>query len=111
LLIGLDNSGKSTIINHLRPWDKQVQEIAPTVGFGVEKLRLERLSLTVFDMSGQVSNVSKFKSKKKVGTEKFHLNLHGFVICSPNYSGNPDHPICIFKGSDFYLQLRFVFSH
>lgn len=53
LCIGLDNSGKTTIINKLKPKETQAQDIVPTVGFTVEKFISQSLNFTVFDMSGQ----------------------------------------------------------
>lgn len=32
LVLGLDNSGKSTVLNALRPPDRRVAHVAPTVG-------------------------------------------------------------------------------
>ncbi|XP_069049902.1 ADP-ribosylation factor-like protein 6 isoform X3 [Lepisosteus oculatus] len=53
LCVGLDNSGKSTILNQLKPENAQTQDIVPTIGFSVEKISSCSLSFTVFDMSGQ----------------------------------------------------------
>lgn len=53
LVIGLDNSGKSSILNFLRPRESQVVETAPTVGFNVEQFSCKALSFSAFDMSGQ----------------------------------------------------------
>lgn len=64
LVVGLDNSGKSTILNYLKRKEDQVEEVVPTVGFTVERLNglaartggssaKAGLSLTAFDMSGQ----------------------------------------------------------
>ncbi|XP_070607840.1 ADP-ribosylation factor-like protein 6 isoform X3 [Erythrolamprus reginae] len=54
LCLGLDNSGKTTIINKLKPYNAQAQDIVPTIGFSIEKFKTSRyLSFTVFDMSGQ----------------------------------------------------------
>lgn len=53
LVVGLDNSGKSTIINHLKPDDAKHHDIVPTVGFSVDKFQTKALSFTAFDMSGQ----------------------------------------------------------
>ncbi|XP_061648907.1 ADP-ribosylation factor-like protein 6 isoform X3 [Phyllopteryx taeniolatus] len=53
LCLGLDNSGKTTIINRLKPANTPGQEIVPTIGFNIEKFKSSSLSFTVFDMSGQ----------------------------------------------------------
>ncbi|XP_065151861.1 ADP-ribosylation factor-like protein 6 [Paramisgurnus dabryanus] len=53
LCLGLDNSGKTTIINQLKPTTAQAQDIVPTIGFSIEKFKTSSLSFTVFDMSGQ----------------------------------------------------------
>eukprot|EP00063_Salmo_salar_P066536 XP_014041371.1 PREDICTED: ADP-ribosylation factor-like protein 6 [Salmo salar] len=53
LCLGLDNSGKTTIINQLKPFNAQTQDIVPTIGFSIEKFKTSSLSFTVFDMSGQ----------------------------------------------------------
>uniref|UniRef100_A0A3P8W7S3 ADP-ribosylation factor-like 6 n=1 Tax=Cynoglossus semilaevis TaxID=244447 RepID=A0A3P8W7S3_CYNSE len=53
LCLGLDNSGKTTIINQLKPPHTPAQEIVPTIGFNIEKFKCSSLSFTVFDMSGQ----------------------------------------------------------
>ena len=39
LIVGLDNSGKSTLLNHFKPEDQRQSEIVPTVGFNVEKFK------------------------------------------------------------------------
>lgn len=53
LCLGLDNSGKTTIINKLKPTNAQSQDIVPTIGFSIQKFKSSSLSFTVFDMSGQ----------------------------------------------------------
>ncbi len=53
LCVGLDNSGKTTIINWLKPKKTATQEVVPTVGFQVEEFTKANISFTVFDMSGQ----------------------------------------------------------
>ena len=39
LVIGLDNSGKSTMLNHFKSEDQRTSDIVPTVGFNVEKFK------------------------------------------------------------------------
>ena len=53
LVVGLDNSGKSTIINALKPDTKKATEMVATVGFLVEKFKYGNVNFTMFDMSGQ----------------------------------------------------------
>lgn len=53
LVVGLDNSGKSTILNHFKPEEQKSIEIVPTIGFSVETFKIKNLNLTAFDMSGQ----------------------------------------------------------
>ena len=55
LVVGLDNSGKTTIINHLKPKKAAGPnaEITPTVGFQVEEFKKNNINFTVYDMSGQ----------------------------------------------------------
>ena len=42
ICIGLDNSGKSTIINQLKPESSRNTNIVPTVGFKVEKFIMSK---------------------------------------------------------------------
>ena len=84
LVLGLDNSGKSTLLTHLSPKKGDITEVAPTVGFSVEGFKMGGrfhrriiarglcyvsdhvrklivcvgLKFTCFDMSGQ----SKYRS-------------------------------------------------
>lgn len=68
IIVGLDNSGKSTMINKLKPkkvntalvhispnanLQYQEVELAATVGFKVETFSQSKIDFTVFDMSGQ----------------------------------------------------------
>ena len=54
-IVGLDNSGKTTLLSHLKPIQTRgdVHEVVPTVGFQVEKFSKANLSFTCYDMSGQ----------------------------------------------------------
>ena len=53
LVIGLDNSGKTMLINKLKPEGTGAREIAPTVGFSVDAFSQYDIDFDVFDMSGQ----------------------------------------------------------
>lgn len=53
LVVGLDNSGKTTILNQLKSEDYKSMDIVPTIGFNVEKLQTKSITITAFDMSGQ----------------------------------------------------------
>jgi ADP-ribosylation factor-like protein 6 len=53
LVVGLDNSGKSTIINYLKPDKRKSVDIAPTIGFSVDEFDILGMRVTCFDMSGQ----------------------------------------------------------
>lgn len=39
LVVGLNNSGKSTVVNRFKSEDERVAEIVPTVGFTVERFQ------------------------------------------------------------------------
>nr|CAD7457642.1 unnamed protein product [Timema tahoe] len=53
LVIGLNNSGKSTVINHFKNEEERTVDIVPTVGFNVEKFKNQNVGFTAFDMSGE----------------------------------------------------------
>lgn len=54
LVIGLDNSGKTTLLHHLKPKTVSATlEVTPTVGFQVEEFSQGDIHFTVYDMSGQ----------------------------------------------------------
>lgn len=53
LILGLDNSGKTTILNQLKPPDVQSSNIVPTVGYTVEKFTAANINFSAYDMSGQ----------------------------------------------------------
>eukprot|EP00736_Rhodelphis_marinus_P009989 Rmarinus@m.27327 len=53
VVLGLDNAGKSTIIQRLKAKKTAVQDVVPTVGFQVEKFTQGNVNFTVYDMSGQ----------------------------------------------------------
>ena len=53
LVLGLDNSGKTTILKRLS--DEEISSIMPTQGFNVKSLVQNGLTLNVWDIGGQKS--------------------------------------------------------
>ena len=53
IIVGLDNSGKSTMINYLKPKKYAEVEIAATVGYSIETFTKSKINFTAMDMSGQ----------------------------------------------------------
>lgn len=51
LMLGLDNSGKTTILYKLKLGD--VVKTVPTIGFNVETINYKNLDLTIWDLGGQ----------------------------------------------------------
>ena len=52
LCIGLDNSGKTTIINRLKPEEAKVADVTATVGFSKEIVIFGNFEFSIFDMAG-----------------------------------------------------------
>nr|CAD7589709.1 unnamed protein product [Timema genevievae] len=64
LVIGLNNSGKSTVINHFKNEEERTVDIVPTVGFNVEKFKKELdLLLQHPDISGRRLPILFFANK------------------------------------------------
>ena len=72
VVLGLDNSGKTTLVSHLKPDvpDHPV-EVVPTVGFAVEKFSKGKLEFTIFDMSGQ--------STYRGLWESYYADIHAII--------------------------------
>ena len=51
IMVGLDNSGKTTILYKLK-FNSKVETI-PTIGFNIETVKYKNLELTVWDLGGQ----------------------------------------------------------
>lgn len=51
LMLGLDNSGKTTILYKLKLGD--IIKTVPTIGFNVETINYKNLDLTIWDLGGQ----------------------------------------------------------
>lgn len=72
LVVGLDNSGKSSILNHLRPHETRVVETVPTIGFNVENFACKGLTVNAFDMSGQ--------SRYRTLWGNYYRTTHGIIF-------------------------------
>nr|CAH0105143.1 unnamed protein product [Daphnia galeata] len=72
LIVGLDNSGKSTVVQYFQTGGKRTEVTVPTIGFKVEKFKNAGLTLTAFDMSGQ----SKYRSL----WERYYSDCHGVIF-------------------------------
>lgn len=53
LVLGLDNSGKTTILKKLS--DEDISQIMPTQGFNIKSLMHDGFKLNVWDIGGEVS--------------------------------------------------------
>ena len=52
LVVGLDNSGKTTILEHLKPRNRNLVAVVPTVGFSIDTFARDGIKFKAFDMSG-----------------------------------------------------------
>jgi ADP-ribosylation factor-like protein 6 len=73
LVVGLDNSGKSTILAWLKPKKAVQSEVVPTVGFQVEEFSKNGLAFTAFDMSGQ--------GRYRNLWEHYYNEVGGIIFC------------------------------
>lgn len=72
IICGLDNSGKTTIVNYMKPEDQRSENIAATVGYNVDKFTKEKVEFTAFDMGG----AQKFRGL----WESYYSNIDGVVF-------------------------------
>merc|ERR550517_674113 len=54
LILGLDNSGKTTILYKLHSPEQMISNI-PTIGFNVEQITIKNLNFQVWDLGGQTN--------------------------------------------------------
>lgn len=52
VLVGLDNSGKSSIVSKLKAPSRFLHNVTPTVGYQSEEISREGVDMQIFDMSG-----------------------------------------------------------
>jgi len=65
IVIGLDNSGKTTILNKLKPQNSQETCIVPTVGYNIDRFTAGNMAFTAYDMSGQSRYRSMWETQYK----------------------------------------------
>lgn len=89
LVIGLNNSGKSTIVNHFKDPEERSQVTLPTVGFNVEKFQSEWL-----------------KQKLQIETSLLKIGIGFLWVFSKyfdNYCISVSIVVVIFLQLDFFL--------
>jgi ADP-ribosylation factor-like protein 6 len=52
VLVGLDNSGKTTVLNKLKPSKTALTETTPTIGYNLEEFTRGNLKFSAYDMGG-----------------------------------------------------------
>lgn len=72
IVCGLDNSGKTTVVNYLMPEEHRTENIAATVGYNVDKFKKGKVEFTAFDMGG----AQKFRGL----WESYYSNIDGVVF-------------------------------
>lgn len=71
VVVGLDNSGKTTVLNTLKP-KKASLETVPTVGFSTEEFAKHGVNFCAFDMSGQ--------SRYRNLWEHYYSDVEGIIV-------------------------------
>uniref|UniRef100_A0A6B2LM77 ADP-ribosylation factor n=1 Tax=Arcella intermedia TaxID=1963864 RepID=A0A6B2LM77_9EUKA len=75
LMIGLDASGKTTILYKLKLGE--VVSTIPTIGFNVETVQHKNVKLTVWDVGGQ--------DRIRALWRAYYLNTHGVIFVIDSY--------------------------
>lgn len=78
LLIGLDNSGKSTILARIVEPEERVRGITPTIGYKKQKFSRYGVDFEVLDMSGE-SKYRELWLSNALSTDQ-DSKIHGFVF-------------------------------
>ena len=84
LLIGLDASGKSTIMSKLLNPDYLDPNITPTIGFKKDKISREGIDIEVIDMSGESKYRDLWKTNATNTSNKDKISGIIFVVDSTN---------------------------
>ena len=76
LVLGLDNSGKTTILKKLS--EEDISHIMPTQGFNIKSLMQDGFKLNVWDIGGQKS----IRPYRPAWTSNFTAARHCDCVCS-----------------------------
>ena len=79
LVLGLDNSGKTTILKKLS--DEDISQIMPTQGFNIKSLMHDGFKLNVWDIGGQ-----KVRAFYFAVVYMSMIILHTYLFCPYNLS-------------------------
>ncbi len=84
VLIGLENSGKTTLINQLSLG--QALPTAPTIGLNVKNLKKGGVNMKVWDIGGQVQYRSEWgRYTKGCDVILFMVDASNVIIILPNF--------------------------
>ncbi|CAI4229004.1 unnamed protein product [Auanema sp. JU1783] len=72
IVVGLDNSGKTTILNQLKAPETRAAHVVPTVGYSMSTFTNENFLFNAFDMSGQ--------SKYRTVWESYYSKCHAIMF-------------------------------
>ncbi|EHB13942.1 ADP-ribosylation factor-like protein 6 [Heterocephalus glaber] len=75
LCLGLDNSGKTTIINKLKPSNAQSQDIVPTIGFSIEKFKSSREGQAIIFVIDSSDKLRMVVAKEELDTLLNHPDI------------------------------------
>ncbi|XP_064436584.1 ADP-ribosylation factor-like protein 6 isoform X5 [Mirounga angustirostris] len=75
LCLGLDNSGKTTIINKLKPSNAQSQDIVPTIGFSIEKFKSSREGQAIIFVIDSSDRLRMVVAKEELDTMLNHPDI------------------------------------
>lgn len=69
LIVGLDNAGKSTILNHIS--GDSDQNVLPTIGFRTVSIKYKSYSTKIYDLGGS--------SQIRALWPKYYNDIHGLI--------------------------------
>jgi small GTP-binding protein len=54
LIVGLDNAGKTSMVQKLTAMDKEITPTLPTVGYNLKEVKFRKIIFSIWDLGGQV---------------------------------------------------------